>query len=311
MGVLSKGVIALLLIAFVIWFFWMSWIWLRKPKINNKPKKPKKMKKNKLLILLPLLISFACETVQPGHKGVEISWGGETNMNQVYPEGMDGGLHWMFDDMVEYDVREKTIVQKFEFNDKNNMITGVELALDYNLDPKKVNLLHTQINDVHTKILKTLKSAGKEVVPKYSAVELNITKRTKAEQELSAILALELPEFYVEFARVQMTDVDIPKKVAALAEQTAVQLGKNELAEKKEAEKIALAKAKIAEAEGNFKAAQYDAKTKDILSQPKMLELLRVENEKLKWQGFLKHGQSPYGNNNIFGANTPVIKGLK
>jgi regulator of protease activity HflC (stomatin/prohibitin superfamily) len=266
------------------------------------------MKMKKIILLLSIIhILSSCTSVPPGHKAVEVSWGGKTNMEKIYSEGIHYGFHWIFDETEDYDVREKTIVQKYDFNDKNNMVTTVELSLDYKLDPDRLNLLHTKITDVETKIIKTVKSAGKEVVPQYSAVELNITKRQEAESKITEILSKELPEFYVLFARVQMTDVDIPKSVAKLAEQTAVQLGKNELAKKKEAEKIALAKAKVAESKGNYEAAQYDAKTKDIMSQPKMLELKRLEIQEI----WAKKGKSPYGNNNVFGAGTAVVKGLK
>ena len=277
----------------------------------------------KLLILFAIAImAFSCTTVESGHKGVEVSWGGKTNLEIVHPEGMNSGISWLWNDMVEYDVREKTLVQTFEFNDKNNMVTKVELSLDYNLDPAKVNRIHTEITDVELKILKTLKSAGKEVVPQYSAVELNITKRTEAEEKLSTIISEELPEFYVEFARIQMTDVDIPAAVAKLATETAVQLGRNELASKKEAEQVALAKAKVAEANGaaddkvaeargEYDAAVYQAKTREKLSTPRMLELQRVENERIMMEGYSKHGKSIYGENNIFGSNAAsVIKGL-
>ena len=94
-----------------------------------------------LFTILTLNTMTSCESVPPGHKGVEISWGGKTNMDTVYSEGIHWGLHWMADDMVHYDVRQKTLVKKFEFNDKDNMSTPVEIALDYNLDPKRVNLL--------------------------------------------------------------------------------------------------------------------------------------------------------------------------
>ena len=258
------------------------------------------------LLLITVIIITSCTTVESGHKGVKVSWGGETDLNTVYPEGMDGGLSWLWNDMIEYDVREKTLVQSFEFNDNNNMTTKVELSLDYRLNPNKVNLLHTQITDVETKILKTLKSAGKEVVPQYSAVELNITKRTEAEQKLSQIIAEELPEFYVEFARIQMTDVDIPGAVSKLAEDTAVQLGRNELAKKKEAEQVALAKAKVAEAQGNYEAGLLDAKTKKLLSTPEILKLKELEVE----MEFAKQGKSRYGNNNVFGAGVSILKGI-
>ena len=62
-----------------------------------------------------------------------------------------------------------------------------------------------------------------------------------------------------------MTDVDIPKAVAQLAEETTVQLGKNELALKKEAEQVALAAANVAKSKGEFEAAQFDVKTKALI----------------------------------------------
>lgn len=259
--------------------------------------------KNVLKLLVIAIITAtmpSCETVDAGHKGVEVSWGGETNLTTVYPEGMNGGFHWMFDDLIEYDVREKTIVEKFQFNDKNNMVTGVEVSLDHNLNPESLALLHTQIKDIDVKIVKTLKSACKEVIPQYTASELNLAKRGEAEKKLSDILATELPEFYVDFARVQLTDVDIPDGVAQTAEATAKQLELNKLSEKK-----------AEESENNFKAAEWDAKTKAVLSKPEMLELQRVENERLMWAGFSKHGKSPYGDNNIFGSETAIVRGLR
>lgn len=261
----------------------------------------------KVISILVLVVMVSCTTVQPGHKGVKVSLGGETDLNTVYPEGMDVGLSWVWNEMIEYDVREKTIVKKFEFNDKNNMATVVELALDYKLNPEKVNTLHTQITDVEIKIIKTLKSAGKEVVPQYSAIELNITKRNEAEDKLATIISNELPEFYVQFARLQMTDVDIPKTVAKLAEETAVQLGRNELAKKKEAEQVALAAANVAKSKGNYEAAQFDVKTKELMSQPAVLRLYEAETDRI----WANKGVSRYGNNNVFGGNASIIKGLK
>ena len=238
------------------------------------------------LLFMSLFMFNACTTVDPGHKGIEVSWGGKTNLETVYPEGMHTGFNWLFDDMVEYDVREKTVVLKFEFNDKNNMLTNIEVAVDYNLDPNNLPLLHTKIKDFETKIAKTIKSASKEVIPQYTASELNLTKRNEGEAKLSEILAKEFPEFYVQFARVQITDVDIPREIAQAAEATAKQLELNKLE-----------KERVEAARNRFEAAEFDAKTKDILSQPKMLELYRLETERV----WAEKGISPFGNNNVFG----------
>jgi regulator of protease activity HflC (stomatin/prohibitin superfamily) len=258
------------------------------------------MKNLVIMFALMALVFTSCTSVDPGNKGLKIEWGGKTDVTTIYPEGMHTGLSWMVDDMVQYDVRERTTVERMEFNDKNNMKTGVEVAVDYNPDPMQLGLLHTKVADFQTKVSKTIKSASKEVIPQYTASELNLTKRTEAEQKLSEILAKELPEFYMIFARVQLTDVDIPEAIATAAEQTAKQLELNKL----EGEKAVAAERK-------FEAAEWDSRTKAILSKPEMLELQRVENERIKWEGFKTHGKSPYGENNTFAVDLGFFKGIK
>lgn len=278
----------------------------------------------KLLLLLALAIVMTkCTTVDAGHKGVEVSWGGKTNMEAVYSEGMAWGVHWLYDDMITYDVREHTLVKTYQFNDKDDMLTTVVIALDYNLSPLEVNQLHTKINDINVKIETSLASAAKEVVPQYSAVNLNKHKRVEAENLLDKIIKAELPEFFVEFKRVRITDVDFPKGISDLAAQTAIQIGKNELASKLEQEKIfnanalkaekqGIADASVIESAGRLEAARNDSKTRDLLSSPKMIRLQEVENERIMAEGFKDHGKSFYGENNIFGSDAAaVIKGLR
>lgn len=211
----------------------------------------------------------------------------------------------------EINNREHTLVENLEFNDKNDMKVTVQVALDYNLSPNEVNLIHSRINDVLIKIKTSLSAAAKIVVPQFGAVELNKHERSTAEAMLDSLLSKELPEFYVEYKRVRITDVNIPDGISKLAEATAVQVGKNELAQKMEAEQVSLAKAKVAEAQGNYDAGMLNAKTKDLMSAPKMIELMRVENDKIKWEGYLKHGTSPYGTGNVYGSETAILKGLK
>lgn len=256
-----------------------------------------------ILILFAGLVFTQCTTVDSGSKGVEVSWGGETNMTEIYPEGVHYGLHWLVDDMIEYDCREKTVVEKLEFNDLNSMSTPVEIAVDYSYDPAKVNRLHTQIADIDAKLNKTIKSAAKEVIPSYSAVDLNLHKRQEAEARLGKILAEEFPAFFCKFARVQITDVDLPKEVAAQATKTAEQIGKNKLAAEMKSEQEGKAAALVAIAKGRYEAAQYDAKSAELLSTPSNLKLKELEVQ-MKWA---ENGVSPYGENNVFGGQTPTI----
>lgn len=261
----------------------------------------------KIILLIAVAFSaISCTSVDSGHKGVMVSLGGETDMTMIYPEGMHTGLGWLTDDMIQYDVREHTIVKEFEFNDKNDMLTKIQVALDYNIDPNSVNKLHVGVTDYQVKIETALSSAAKEVVPQYGAVELNKHKRAEGEKLLSEILSEELPQFFIQFKRVRFTDINIPDGISKLAEETAVQLGRNELALKKEAEQIALAKANVAKAEGLYNASVFDEKTKALMSQPKLLELYKAETDRM----WAEKGVSPYGQNNVFGAGVNVLKGL-
>lgn len=100
---------------------------------------------------------------------------------------------------------------------------------------------------------------------------------------------------------------DIPKGISQLAEETAIQIGRNQLAEQKEAEQIALAKAKVAEADGNYQAELLNDKTKALQSKEQYLELFRAQTDRI----WAEKGVSPWGTNNVFGSNsTAVIKGL-
>lgn len=267
-----------------------------------------------IFAFIGLFALASCAGVDPGHKGVEVSWGGETNMNIVYPEGLNTGFHWIFDEMVEYDCREQTMSLNEEFLDYDGLGTTVEVILYYNPMPSEVNKLHTEIGYDYreSKLRGIFKGAVKTVIAQHRALLLNREERPVAENKLTEILNEELASMYVQFKRVQITDVDLPPKIKAMIEAAKEQDERNNLAAKKELEATNLANAEIARAKGEYTAATYDAKTKEILSSPKMLELMRIENEQLMWKGFLKHGQSPYGTGNVFGADgTMLMKSLK
>jgi len=91
----------------------------------------------------------------------------------------------------------------------------------------------------------------------------------------------------------------IERKIAVLQETATI------ISQTKQAEQTALKK--VATAKGNYEAAIYDAKTKEILSQPKMLELYRAETERV----WAEKGVSPYGNNNVFGSAQGMLLNRK
>jgi regulator of protease activity HflC (stomatin/prohibitin superfamily) len=269
------------------------------------------MKNIKILIIALLFAFTSCTTIPPGHKGVKVKWGGKTDMEQIYNEGMKVGLNWVWDDMVKYDCREQQMVLKGDFLDYDGLDTEIEVIVYYSPDPNSVNQLHTQVSNWEERLTGIFKGAVKQVIPKHQALKLNREERDVAEASLAKILEPNLKSIYIDFKRVEITDVSLPDKISKMIVLAKEQDERNNLAEKKESEQKFLAQAQVARAKGEYEAAIFDAKTKEILSQPKMLELQRVENEKIMWEGYKEHGKSPYGNNNVFGSETAIIKGLK
>lgn len=264
----------------------------------------KKLFKLGLLILTLATTTIACTTVETGHEAAIISYGGQTDMTETLPEGIHWGVGYLFNNTEEYVVREQTYNYEITLNDKNDMATPVSVVVYYQAQKGKVNKLHSLVGpDYKDEKLKAfIASVVGRIVPQYSAQEINKFKRAEVEQKITQLLDKEAQAIYVNIPRVNFTKVGIPGAVAQLAEETAVQLSRNELATKKEAEQTALAKAKVAEAQGNYDAGVLNAKTQDLLSQPKMLEKQRIDNERIMWEGYAKTGKSPFGENNIFGG---------
>jgi hypothetical protein len=127
--------------------------------------------------------------------------------------------------------------------------------------------------------------------------------RNVYEANVSKSLAVALNKEGFDLSNLAVTSMSIPdsyraainKKIKVIQE-TATIKSQTEQAQQEAMRKVAVAK-------GNFEAAQFDARTKAIMSQPKMLELYRAETER-KWA---EKGVSPYGNNNVFGAGTGIM----
>jgi regulator of protease activity HflC (stomatin/prohibitin superfamily) len=102
-----------------------------------------------------------------------------------------------------------------------------------------------------------------------------------------AITAMAVPDAYKKA---------IERKIQVIQE-TATVVSKTKQAEAQALQKVAVAK-------GDYEAALYDAKTKEILSQPKMIDLYKAETDRI----WANKGVSPYGNNNVFGTMPQLLR---
>lgn len=268
-----------------------------------------------IIALLAMMVSVtSCVEVENGFKGFAYKpYDGGTDTTKVYSEGVHIGFSWFWNDMIIYDCRQKTTSVVETLLDRNTMTVGISASVFYRVMDKKISHLHLDKGRDYEKtyIVPVFEGALKNVIGKYTAQEIVAAKREQVQKEVKKILQEAFKFNYLKCDDIIIRDVELPKKINTAIINKQVQDEKNLLAEKKKLEQENLAAAKIATSKGDYEAAQYDAKTKDILSQPRMLELQRVENERLMWEGFKKHGKSPFGNNNMYGVTPAVIKGLK
>jgi regulator of protease activity HflC (stomatin/prohibitin superfamily) len=168
-----------------------------------------------------------------------------------------------------------------------------ELFIKYRVDME--DLINTRVRTIVRKELldNAVNFASDSLLQHRNVYEANVTKTLTTSLEKEgftlnniAILKMALPASY---------KAAIERKIAVLQETATI------ISQTKQAEQTALKK--VANAKGNYEAALYDAKTKEILSQPKLLELYRAETERI----WAEKGKSPYGQNNVFGSTSGIL----
>lgn len=170
---------------------------------------------------------------------------------------------------------------------------AAELFIKYRVGME--DLINTRVRTIVRKELldNATMFASDSLLQHRNIYEANVTKTLSTALEKEgftltniAILKMALPPSYKQA---------IERKIAVLQE-TATIKSQTVQAEQTALKKVALAK-------GNYEAAIYDAKTKEILSQPKLLELYRAETERI----WAEKGKSPYGSNNVFGSSSNIL----
>jgi hypothetical protein len=262
----------------------------------------------KLIYLFSFALLISCTGVDSGYTGVKVEYGGETDMNQVYPEGLYTGPAWMWNSMVMYETREQTLKVSDIYLDRDGLKVPIDVVVFFKPQVNSVNKLHKDIGTdyINRKISPAVEAALKNVIAQYRALELNTQFREEADFKISDYLKPRFPEFYVDFLNANITKVDIPNEISRQIIEKQVQDERNALAEKKELEQINLANAEIAKAKGQYEAALFTDKTRALLSKPAYLELFRAETERI----WAEKGTSPWGTNNVFG-DAGVLKGYK
>ena len=160
-------------------------------------------------------------------------------------------------------------------------------------------------------LLTKVRGVIKDVIGRYTYEEIYSTKREALETEMDTIFQSEFPANFISYNFCEIADVNLPENVK-------LQLLKKETQTKKKAKELEeeqqyLANAEIMKAEGEKKAVILRAQGRAEEIRLVQQQLTRSPNyiELVKWKGYADGKGSPYGQDNVFGAGTSVIKGLK
>lgn len=254
------------------------------------------------LILLFLAILFKpFEIVNAGERGVVMQFG------KVQNRVLDEGLHLIMPVVTRVEkmsVRVQKNDVKAEAASKDLQDVKTEVAVNWHVNPKRVNEVFQRIGDEGQIIARIINPAVSEVVKAATAkktAEEIITKRTELKQEIDNDLKNRLASYGVMVDDVSLVDVTFSAEFAKAIE--AKQIAEQEA---KRAEFIALKAEK--EAQGEINRAKGQAEAQRLRRQtlnPELLQQQAIE----KWNGqfpMVMGGQTvPFININPADLNSP------
>jgi regulator of protease activity HflC (stomatin/prohibitin superfamily) len=267
-----------------------------------------------LIILFLIILSSCLITIEPGERGVVFhKWGDGLDTELVYDEGVHVVAPWNV--MIIYDVKQKTEEMSMNVLDKTGLEVGIDVSIQYKPMPNKIGYLHQEIgiNYKDIIVIPYPKNVVREITGQFTAEELYSTKRDQLQNLCEKMLREKFETKNLLLQDVLIRDVNLPLKIKNGIEAKEAQKQKNELAEKINAEKKFLATAAITESEGikQAKILRAQGESEAIRLKQNQLKQSPQYIEFIKWQGFAESGNSPYGENNVFGAGTTILKGLK
>lgn len=198
--------------------------------------------------------------------------------------------------------------EHIDVTSKDGATFGLDVALNYSIKRamagevfKKYRLTLDEL--VNTR-LKTI--VRKELIDNatFFAADSLLQHRNVYEANVDKSVRAAFEKEGFELSNIAIIKMVVPEsyKKAIEAKIKVIQETAKAIADAKKAEAEALSK--VAVAKGNYDAALFDAKTKEIMSQPKMIELYNAETNRI----WANKGVSPYGNNNVFGMQPSLLR---
>jgi len=244
------------------------------------------------LIVVAAIASASVQIVDAGHRGVLLHW----NAVDLISPPLEEGLHFVVpfqDQVVNMEVRTLLFVKGTASASKDLQTVTTEVTVNFAPDPNNINILYKEVglNYQNRIIAPAVEEVVKQVTANYNAEEL-ITKRAQVKNDIEFEITKRLNVFNIQTQVISITDFQfsdlfsraIESKVEA--EQKA-QKAENDLirieveARQAEAQAIGIAKANIAQAEGEAEAIRVINAA--LASNPEYLDWLKTQ----AWDGRL------------------------
>ena len=265
-------------------------------------------------IILVSLFFMSWTDVNPGEEGfIYRPYTGGIDQSNVYTEGTVFIAPW--NEMITYNILQQSRNYSSKVMEKNGMEIGIDVTINYNPMQNKTAKLHLKHGKAFESSFIDAKVRGviKDVIGRYTYEEIYSTKREALETEMDTIFQSEFPANFISYNFCEIADVNLPENVKVAITEKETQKQRNQKAKELEEEQQYLANAEIMKAEGEKKAAILRAQGRAEEIRLVQQQLTRSPNyiELVKWKGYADGKGSPYGQDNVFGAGTSVIKGLK
>ena len=265
-------------------------------------------------LLLIALFFMSWTDVEPGEEGfVYRPYTGGIDQDNVYTEGTVFIAPW--NEMITYNILQQSRNYSSKVMEKNGMEIGIDVTINYNPMINNCSKLHLKQGKAFESSFIDAKVRGviKDVIGRYTYEEIYSTKREALETEMDNMFEAEFPDNYITYNFCEIADVDLPENVKVAITEKETQKQRNQKAKELEEEQKYLANAEIKKAEGEKTAAILRAQGRAEEIRLVQQQLTRSPNyiELVKWKGYADGKGSPFGENNVFGAGTSVIKGLK
>ncbi|MFB5608279.1 MAG: prohibitin family protein, partial [Candidatus Nitrosomaritimum yanchengensis] len=218
-----------------------------------------------ILIIIGVVVSASVQIVDAGYRGVLLHW---SAVDTIAPP-LDEGLHFVVpfqDSVVNMEVRTLKFVKDTSSASRDLQTVSTEVTVNYRPSPNSVNTLYKEVGlDYESRVIQpAVEEVVKQVTARYNAEEL-ITKRPLVKADIEQEITTRLSVYNINTDVISITDFQFSPLFAQAieskveAEQKALK-AENDLrrieveARQLEAQAVGLAKANIAEANGEAEA---------------------------------------------------------